>query len=94
MCPQKQSDTTTTTATIATTTAIVPNLFGHQYRPHMTTRDETKTKANHRQHEGVKGEGGDATQLTIYHPLEVPGQYSASWYRNGNGRKQNFDKEK
>ena len=30
-------------------------------------RDQTKTKGNQRQHEGVKGEGGDATQSPPYH---------------------------
>ena len=36
-----------------------------------TRRDKTKTKENQRQHEGVKGEGGDATQLTVYRRCQV-----------------------
>ena len=36
-----------------------------------TRRDKTKTEENQMKHDGVKGEGGDAAQLTVYRRLEV-----------------------
>ena len=51
-----------------------------------TRRNKTKTKENQRQHEGVKGEGGDATQLTVYRPLEVLGLLELVGRFSGKGR--------
>ena len=36
-----------------------------------TRRDKTKTRENQRQHQGLKVQGGDASQLTVYRLLEV-----------------------
>ena len=55
-----------------------------------TRRDKTKTKESQRHHKSFKGEGGDATQLTVYRRLEVPGLCQLVGHPDGKRRKHDF----